>query len=337
MGAKAESSSAVTDRQAQIDAFLAAAGWSDASRVSVAGDASNRRYERLTNKSGKTAILMDAPPQTGEDTRPFIAIADHLRHAGLSAPEIYHANVDDGLLLIEDFGDDVFARLIRDQPDGQEALYTLACDVLLTLRGVPQPKLPICDADWLVKMTAPVFEWYAGREDDAAGFQTLLRPLAEQVAQHDTVLMLRDYHVENLMLLPDRMGVAQVGILDFQDAMCAHPAYDLVSILQDARRDVDPVIERQMMGYYLAQTTEDRETFERDYAILGVQRNLRIIGIFARLSLHMGKPHYVDFIPRVWGYVQRNLKHPALGEVAAYFSDALPEPTPDHLSRLKQR
>lgn len=324
------------ERQAQITAFLGAAGWGDAPRTTVAGDASNRRYDRLRKKAGETAILMDAPPEKDEDTRPFIAIADHLRKGGLSAPAIYHQNTAQGLLLIEDFGDDVFARLIRDDPAQQGPLYRAACDVLLTLRNVTPPKLTECDADWLTDMTSLAFEWYT-QAPEKAQFAQIFRPLAKRVANQPMILMLRDYHVENLMLLPDRPGVARVGLLDFQDAMCAHPAYDLVSILQDARRDVSEAVEREMLDYYLSHVDDDPTAFKEHYAILGLQRNLRIMGVFARLSLRDGKPHYVDMIPRVWSYVQRNLAHPALGPLAPLVSSALPTPTPQYLERLKNR
>ena len=324
-------------RDAIIEKFLGAEGWGTATLVQVAGDASNRRYDRLTQADGRTAILMDAPPEKGENVRPFVFLSNWLRAGGLSTPEIYAENAAEGLLIIEDFGDDLFARLMANDPDQIDPLYRAAVDVLLTLRSIEKPALASCDAAWLTEMLEPAFEWYAPHLTTAqrADIETIFDPFAQEVAQQETVIMLRDYHVENLLLLPDRAGVARVGLLDFQDAMLAHPAYDLVSILQDARRDVDQAIEERFVTYYLDHAGMDPERFRRDYAVLGLQRNLRIVGIFARLSKRDGKPHYVDMIPRVWDYVMRNLAHPDLAELRACITAAFPNPTPDLLRGLK--
>ncbi len=327
----------VMTRAAQISEFLAQSGWAGAASQRVAGDASNRRYDRLTRTGGTTAILMDAPPGTGEDVRPFMRIADHLRAIGLSAPEIYHADPTSGLLLIEDFGDALFADLMSDDPAQQVPLYRAATDVLLHLKEHDAPKLNICDATWLIDMTQPFFEWYVGDPDKHASFAQVFGGFAKMAAEGPKVLMLRDYHAQNLLLLPDREGVQQVGILDFQDAMQAHPAYDLVSILQDARRDVSAEIEREILRYYTANSAVSDAEFRYAYAVLGVQRNLRILGIFARLCMRDGKAGYVDFIPRVWGYVQRNLAHPALAPLAAHLKPILPAPTPALLESMKAK
>ena len=322
-------------RETEVETFLRQIGWAQAGRRPVAGDASNRRYDRLTDAQGRSAILMDAPPDHGEDVRTFVRIAEHLRNAGLSAPEIYHKDAANGFLLIEDFGDDLFADLMAKDPARQIPLYKDAAEVLLHLRDVPKPDLVVADATWLVEMLAPLFDWYAPTADDALTEQ--FRPFANDVAEGETVLMLRDFHAENLLLLPNRSGIQRVGLLDFQDAMLAHPAYDLVSILQDARRDVSAVIEAEIIDHYLKKTRQDPEAFRRHYAILGLQRNLRILGIFARLCLRDGKSHYVDMIPRVWGYVRRNLAHPALAQLAATVTTSLPEPNTDFLEQLKRR
>lgn len=339
MAGQAEGLVMTRDRQADITAFLDQCGWADARRLRVAGDASNRTYDRLTRTDGTSTILMDAPPNTGEDVRPFIAIADHLRSGGLSAPKIYHRDEAAGLLLIEDFGDALFADLMAQDPDQEIPLYQAAANVLLNLRDMPPPELTPCDADWLIDMLQPLFDWYAkGAEpDQIKAFKDGFRPLAIQAGTAPKITMLRDYHVQNLLLLPDRRGVRQVGILDFQDAMLAHPAYDLVSILQDARRDVSADVEQQIIGYYLSHSLIDADDFIACYAILGLQRNLRILGIFVRLCLHSGKAGYVDFIPRVWGYVMRNLAHPALSPLAPSLGAILPEPTPEFLEHLKRQ
>ena len=316
--------------------FLNKSGWQGSQRVRIAGDASNRKYDRLTLTGGKTAILMDAAPNSNGDMRPFIRIAEHLRGIGLSAPKIFAADEDAGFLLIEDFGDALFSDLMTADPSCQTLLYRASVDVLIDLHNSEPLLLPQCDAKWLTEMTDPVFEWYArgAAASLSARFTEVFSPLAKAFDRDANVTILRDYHAQNLIWLSDRTGTAQVGILDFQDALLGHPAYDLVSILQDARRDVSPGIEAEMINYYLSQTCANRKDFMRSYALLGAQRNLRILGIFARLCLRDGKPSYVDLIPRVWNYVQRNLSHPDLVTLAESIFP-LPEPTPAFLENLK--
>ncbi|WP_235602451.1 aminoglycoside phosphotransferase family protein [Sulfitobacter geojensis] len=326
-------------RAGEIACFLENTRWANATRKPVAGDASARRYDRLTDQDGSTAILMDAPPDTGEDVRPFITIANHLRAIGLSAPEILHQDPRAGLLLIEDFGDALFADLIAHDPAQEIPLYRAAADVLIHLRSASNPDLPVCDAEWLVDMIAPLFEWYAQDVDAAAkaAFIAEFKSFADRAVIGGPVLILRDYHAQNLLLLPDRKGVKRVGLLDFQDALIGPAAYDLVSILQDARRAVSPEIEDEIIAYVLAATGDDPAIFQTSYAILGLQRNLRILGIFARLCLRDGKAQYVDIIPRVWGYVQRNLGHPDLAALSVVLTPLLPEPTPSFLEHLKRQ
>lgn len=329
----------MTARKSQSAAFVTLSGWGQSSAKLLAGDASNRRYDRLTLPDGKTAILMDAPPGRGEDVRPFVRIAEYLKRIDLSAPKILARDPTNGFLLIEDLGDDLFARMMKDDPSSQQMLYRAATDVLTHLHAADPLTLPPCDATWLTKMTAPVFEWYLGGETDAAisRFQTMFHPLAAQLDVVEKVVILRDYHAENLLWLPKRVGTKQVGLLDFQDALLGHPAYDLVSILQDARRDVAPELEAEMVAHYLTKTDIDEPEFRAAYALLGAQRNLRILGIFARLCLRDGKPHYIDLIPRVWGYVMRNLAHPALAPLADFIDTTIPHPNPDHLEHLKSQ
>ena len=337
MDAEIEKLAQMTNRIIASQEFIKAAGWGQARQSLLAGDASNRRYDRLTAADGSTAIFMDAPPDKGEDVSPFVRIAGFLIQNGLSAPRILAQDPENGFLLIEDLGDALFARLMVDQPGMTAPLYTAATDMLVALHKAAPLELPICDSDWLVRMTDLVFDWYA---DDGAGFarfDTLFRPLAQQLDHVPRVVILRDFHAENLLWLPERTGIARVGVLDFQDALLGHPAYDLVSILQDARRDVAPEIETDMIARYSANTRTDAADFQTAYAILGVQRNLRILGIFARLCMRDGKAHYVDFIPRVWGYLQRNLEHPDLAELAQFLAKTLPYPSPDFLEDLKAR
>lgn len=325
-----------------IDAFVRKHGWADAARTSVAGDASNRRYDRLTKADGQSAILMDAPRERGEDVGPFIHIAEHLKGHGLSAPAIFARDIDAGLLLIEDLSDALFARVLEQDQSLEAPLYEAAVDTLSALHAIPVPNVPTYDAALLTEAACLAFDWYltaASGQDDAAKslFSSSFNPLIKPIDAAPGVLALRDFHAENLIWLPERRGVARVGLLDFQDAMRCHPAYDLVSFLQDARRDVSPKIEAMMIDRYLDQNPHRADDFRRDYAILGVQRNLRILGVFARLCIRDGKQHYVDLIPRVWGHVQTNLQHPALANVKAHLDTVLPPPTPDILERLKSK
>tara|TARA_R110002110_G_scaffold106774_4_gene267496 strand:+ start:4663 stop:5673 length:1011 start_codon:yes stop_codon:yes gene_type:complete len=318
--------------------FVERAGWALSDQIRVAGDASNRKYDRLIRPNGETAILMDAAPELGEDVRPFIRVADYLRNSDLSAPRIFAADPEYGFLLTEDFGDALFADLMTADPSRTTALYQASMDVLTNLHHAEPLVLPNCNAAWLSDMIEPLFEWYAKDTNKSlmAGVHDALITLAEPLDHLPKVTILRDYHAQNLLWLAERQGVARVGLLDFQDAMIGHPAYDLVSILQDARRDVDAATEAAMINYFLSKTNADRTEFLRAYAVLGAQRNLRIVGIFARLCLRDGKRGYVDLIPRVWEYVQRNLAHPDMAPLAQAL-EPLPEPTPEFLEQLKNR
>lgn len=332
----------MADREPLIDSFLAKSKWATASRAPLAGDASNRRYLRL-HLNGETAVLMDAPPEKGEDVRPFISITEKLRAAGLSAPKILEHDEAHGLLLLEDLGDALFARVVKQSPELEKPLYKAATDVLLALHERPaDPELAPYSPEIMTTMAALAYRWYLRGldrpfEEAATTFEAAFRPLLEDIVPDADVLIQRDYHAENLLWLPDREGVARVGLLDFQDAMAGHRAYDLVSLLQDARRDVSPELEIEMLDRYVTSSEQSRDTFDAAYHLLGAQRNLRIIGVFARLSMHFAKPHYVDFIPRVWDYLLRDLDHPALAPVQSFILDTLPEPTRPNLQILKEK
>ncbi len=330
-------------RDALATGFLARNDWADATIAPLAGDASNRRYMRLSHPSHGPAVLMGAPPEKGEDVRPFTRIARHLSSFGLSAPAILAEDEANGFLLLEDLGDDLFARVIPRDPALERPLYAAATDVLLTLHNAPLPSgLGPYSPHLMAGLAALAFDWYlaharAPDPDARAGFLADFLPLLEHHAAERTALVLRDYHAENLLWLPSRHGPARVGLLDFQDAMTGHPAYDLVSLLQDARRDVPPGIEQAMIACYIAGSGWNRDAFDTAYHLLGTQRNLRILGVFARLCLRDGKAHYVDLIPRVWDLLQRDLSHPALAPVAPLLRRVLPEPTPDTLRTLKEK
>ena len=333
----------MTDRLQLLSNFIAQSGWADAARRTVAGDASNRRYERLTKADGTSVILMDAPFERGEDVRPFVSIAEHLRGVHLSAPEIKSRDIMNGFLLIEDLGDDLFKTVIARDPSLEVTLYNASIDVLTALHAAPLPKLAAYDTTMMTNFAARSYEWYlfgqTGRRDtpEQATFETMMADLLKPLETARHVLIQRDYHAENLLWLPEREGAARVGLLDFQDAMSGHPAYDLVSILQDARRDVPPAIETAMITRYLSQNPQSETDFRTAYATLGLQRNLRIVGAFAKLCIDLGKPKYVDLIPRVWEFIERNLAHPSLHPIADHIRMTLPRPTPDLLAQIKSQ
>ncbi|WP_298840883.1 phosphotransferase [uncultured Roseobacter sp.] len=324
--------------------FLKRTGWSDADIRPLAGDASNRTYERLRHTGGQPAVLMDAPPDKGEDVGAFVGIARYLTGTGLSAPEILEIDEQNGFLLIEDLGDDLYARCLAQNSSLNGPLYDAAVDVLTHLhRHDPPAGLSRYDADRTVPLACLAYDWYVpgvigssdpeGREAFARMADALLRPFDTDCQ----VLIQRDYHAENLLWLPERQGVARVGLLDFQNAELGHPVYDLVSVLQDARRDVGRQTEQAMKERFLAYNAFDRDEFERAYAVFGLQRNLRILGVFARLCLRDGKAHYVDLIPRVWGHIQTCLRHPDLHDIANLLSENLPAPDRALLATLKSQ
>lgn len=331
----------MADRAAEITAFLSAAGWGQAARRHLAGDASDRRYERL-RLGAATAVLMDNPPGGADDPAAFSVMARHLRNLGLSAPTILAEDLGRGLLLLEDLGDDLFARLLQTDPTREADLYGPAVDVLLHLqRAAPPPGLPDLTAgDW-ANAAGFALNWYAvaatGQKPDATPFAATLTAALQAHADGPRVLILRDYHAENLLWLPGREGLRRVGVLDFQLGQLGQPGYDLVSLLQDARRDVAPATEAAMIARFVAARGEDLTVFAAHYAVLGAQRALRILGIFARLCLVAGKPGYLRLVPRVWGQLQRNLSHPALADLRAICDATLPLPTPEILQKIEQQ
>lgn len=329
------------DRGALASGFLARSGWAGAERRFLAGDASARSYDRLSMPAG-SAVLMDAPPDLGEDIAPFITIAQHLRGIGLSAPRILAEDRENGFLLLEDLGDDLFASLAARNPALEPDLYGAAVDVLVRLQACPPaPSLPDAStADW-AQAAAVALDWYryaiTGDRIDTANFRACLQDAMDAHANRPRVMILRDFHAENLLWLPDRTGIERVGILDFQLAQMGQAGYDLVSLCQDARRDVGATVEAGMIRRFLEGTGAEAQTFVPAYAVLGAQRALRILGVFARLCLAMGKPGYVPLVPRVWSQLQQNLAHPALAGLAALCADLLPEPTSANLGRIRSQ
>ncbi len=328
----------MTDRRGLSQDFLDAAGWGTAARGALAGDASMRSYDRL-RQNGHTAVLMDAPPEKGEDVRPFVTIARHLRAIGLSAPVILAEDSSRGFLLLEDLGDDLYVRVALRGREVEEDIYRAATDALAQLQAAPPPPgLPAYDTAAMAAAAGLAVQWYAraitGVAADPASLVNAVADTLARDAARARVLVLRDYHSENLLWLPDRVGAARVGLLDFQNAEYGQAEYDLVSMLQDARRDVSPGIEAQMIRHFAEVTGRAETDVARATAALGAQRALRILGVFARLSLLHGKPGYVRFIPRVWGQLQQNLATAELTPLAAVVERALPTPTDAALQRI---
>lgn len=293
--------------------FLDRAGWGGSDILPLAGDASFRRYFRVVSPSG-SAVLMDAPPPH-EDVRPFLVVADHLQGLGFSAPRILARDVAAGLVLIQDFGDDRMREAVDADPSREDAIYRQAIDLIRDLHRHPAGDLPPYDMAVYQREAALFPEWYmpAVGLDATSGWTEAWEEALAPLARDQSTTVLRDYHAENIMLLPD----GGLGLLDFQDALAGHPAYDLVSLLQDARRDVPAELEARMLAHY-------GSFDEAAYALLGAQRNTKILGIFTRLWKRDGKPRYLAFQPRVWAYLERDLAHAALAPVKAWFDANVP-------------
>lgn len=357
-GVNAAANRAVSEqRRDQLDAFLSRTGWEGASVETLGSDASQRLYHRVWDPdTGLSAMVMDAPPEAGEDIRPFVEVAAMLRKCGLSAPETWTADEKTGLLLLEDFGDALFANVCSGHPDMEVELYSAAVDALVRLHGHSPTGLRPYDRQTCVRESQLFTSWFlpAATEqpvpaDVEEEFLSLVARAFDEycnLPERDRVIVLRDYHAENIMWLSDRDGERQAGVLDFQDAVAGHPAYDLVSLLEDARRDTSESLQAAMKKRYIGSVlgfraaevpTETTRAFEAAYAVLGAQRNLRILGVFSRLCIRDGKFTYVDLIPRVWGHLQRDLQHPVLAELAEWTSRTVPAPGEKILSRIRNR
>jgi tRNA threonylcarbamoyl adenosine modification protein YjeE len=342
----------------EIEAFLNANGWDGAQCIAIRGDASARLFSRL-KRGADVIMLMDWPPVSdGPPIRngrpycqiahlarkgaPFIAVSDWLRlKAGLSAPAVAAFDLDRGLFLIEDLGDAVFGALIAEG-EPLDPLYALAVDGLLAIRASKPPRdLPMAHAE---SYRVPEFDrealeveldllpqWYFKLFPAHGRSETLSRtffeawsPFLDWLGKQEKDLILRDYHSPNLLLCEERSGLGQLGVIDFQDAVWGHPAYDLVSLLQDGRLDVPEESERALYARYCDATAKadpsfDALSFAKAYAILGAQRNTKILGIFARLSLRDGKNGYLAHLPRIQRYLFRNLAHPDLKPLRAWY------------------
>ncbi len=349
-------------RDVAMNEFLRGAGWGKAVREPLPGDASTRRYVRLRD-GGRTALLMDQPQDAetpaapaqasaeerralgynavarlaGADCERFIAAAEFLREQGLSAPQIYAADSGQGFVLIEDFGDTLYADVLTRGED-EHGLYANAIDALAKLHGARAPAslprgkpLHAYDETALLAETDLMTEWFSplalGRKADAgeaAEHRGLWRDVLRSVADAAPVFVHRDYHAQNLLWLGGREGPARVGLIDFQDAVAGSRSYDLISLLEDARRDVSPELAEAMTRRYIAATGADGESHRAEMAVMAAQRNAKIAGLFARLYLRDSKPRYLSYLPRVWNYLNRDLAHPALAPLRAWYDRTIP-------------
>ena len=321
-------------RDRAIRGFLDGCGWGGATIEPLAADASFRRYLRA-RRAAATAVVMDAPPDR-EPVAPFAALARHLRGLGFSAPDVLAADGDAGLLLLEDLGDATFSRILARGGD-EAALYRRATDALVALHRIPAdraipPGLARYDDDSLAGEAALLVDWYApavlGVAPGAAArarYDACWRSAFPHCRSAPETLVLRDYHVDNLIWLDGRDGVAACGMVDFQDAVAGPASYDFVSLVEDARRDVPPALAREMRARYLAAFPSlDPSAFDASCAVLGAQRHCKVLGIFTRLCMRDGKPGYLRHIPRVWRMLEAALDHPVLAPVREWIDDTLP-------------
>lgn len=340
----------MSDREQQRERFISGAGWDSAAIENFPGDASSRRYFRLT-RGDDIAVLMDAPrgaetpaePEgatvaqrealgynalarlAGPEPAAFTCIANELVIRGFSAPKILATDLEAGFLLLEDFGQNVYAKAIAENPELEAPLYEAAVECLAEIYRSSFPsQMSYKSSTWRVRdydeaalltETHLFLDWYAVdkgakvSEQARSKWNDIWRTLFETLNAHAPGLALRDFHAENLFWLPERESVARVGLIDFQDGLFVHPAYDLVSFLEDARRDVSHDLVDPLISQFCDQAKlTDEAAFRRAYAVLGAQRNAKILGIFVRLAERDGKPSYRDLIPRVHAHFVKNLR-----------------------------
>jgi N-acetylmuramate 1-kinase len=358
------------EREDAMRDFLARVGWGKAKLSPLPGDASTRRYLRAKDGS-REAMLMDQPQGAespacppgataeerralgynaiarlaGADCARFVAVADYLRKRGLSAPEIYAADTQQGFVLMEDLGNDLYTDVLADGGNEFE-LYRAAIEALARIHAESAPQtlapgksLYAYDETAMSAETDLMTEWYlplalgrAASPDETEEHRALWRRAFATLQSLSPVFVHRDYHAQNLIWLPQRNGNARVGVIDFQDAVAGARGYDIISLMEDARRDVAPELSDAMTDHYLDQMARagrplDEEAHRAEMALLAAQRNAKIVGIFSRLFKRDGKPRYLGYLPRVWNYLDRDLEHPALAELKAWYEKKLPAET----------
>lgn len=354
-------------READIQSFLKAAKWGAATRDPVPGDASSRSYERLT-LDDKKAVLMDAPKGAetpsepdgasidtrkalgynalariaGNNPEAFAVIGHELSKRGFSAPHIIAADLDKGFMLLEDLGDNLFARVIENTPESERKLYEAAIDTLAAIYRSTFPsfaeyggktwRIRDYDSAALLAEADLFLDWYVkdlGRdiqESARAEWSVIWTALFQSLDAHAPGLALRDFHAENIFWLPERQAIERVGLIDFQDGLFAHPSYDLVSLIEDARRDVSPELAKPLIKRFCKKAgLKYGAKFKTAYAVMGAQRNAKILGIFVRLAVRDGKPHYRDLIPRVAVHFKNNLQDPKCADLKTWIEAYVPE------------
>lgn len=316
--------------------FLQNAGLNQIQRLPLKSDASFRRYERIIKNEGSSLIFMDAPPEK-EETKPFIKVANYLNEVGLSAPHIYQSDTDNGFILLEDFGDNLYEKILSDKAETsvtEEELYEAAVDALIHLHKSPIDKIQLdfYDDTMQIKESMRFIDWYVSilngenlSKKVIDEYVIILKHLIDTTKAANNVVVLRDYHAENLIWLKDRQGFKKAGLLDFQDAVIGSPAYDLVSLLEDARREISPQLADKMIARYLkAFPHYNYKDFLANYAICGIQRNLKIVGFCAAQASKHKNPYYLSLLPRVWRYINNDLKHPLLLPMKTWLNKVVP-------------
>ncbi len=332
------------ERDAELTSFLQKHDWHNAQRIQIAGDASGRIYERLKKDNKETAILMNWPAlpdlikhdyatkvHLGQNTASFTKITHFLRQCGLSAPKLLGESNKDGFLLLENFGTNSLTKFIDEQDQRLPCFYHESIEVLAHLHSCPPPNDLLRYDENVLHYELEVFlDYYITSkgitvtQDQKQSWKNIWDTLFSKLQQSTKVLVLRDFHSPNLHWLEEKQSLHRVGILDVQDALIGNPAYDTVSLLQDARRDVQKDLGEHLISIYLEKTQCDEKQFRTDFAILGTQRNLRILGVFIRLS-QANKPAYLIHLPRVLSYINENLRHPALYEIKTWLNKLLPQ------------
>lgn len=327
----------MTDREQDIVGFLHDAGWADAKTQPLAGDLSARKYSRLTRPNGTRAIFMDANPAVDRSTAAYVAMANWLTACGLSAPRLLAAQKSNGLLLLEDFGDEKLTGLVQLCPEQQGDYYRLAIEVLLVIRDAPPPDLMRPSARQMADATALADDWYPGANLAAlAQLRVVLEVALKELLETAPTVSLRDFHTDNLMWLNNLQGARRLGLLDFQDAILTHPVYDLMSLLTDARVSVPRALRSELIEHYAAKSGDTVESVTLAVAVLGAQRNLRILGIFTRAATRFGKTQHLSSLARVYEYLSECLSHPVFLESCPVLPEMIPEPNAELLSGLRK-
>lgn len=332
----------ISDRKKLIDTFLNKTVWKNAKRVKFASDASQRNYYRLHSTKASNTILMDAPPEFGENVHKFIKASQFLERIGLSVPKIYNRDIRNGFLILEDFGDDIFTDFLLKSSQDEINFYMSATDNLITLyHAEVDSKAKHYDDCEMLSTSLLSIDWYLKygsnilTGDLRNQFKVLMREVLSKIMTKPMIMVHRDFHAENLIWLKNRNGKQRVGILDFQDMMPGHPAYDLASLLNDVRRVVNEDVRQKCYDHYVKNTGVDKDAFYYAFCICSAQRNLRILGVFTRLAVRDDKKHYLTFLPQVWKNLLQDLSHPDLIDLRLFIQNIFIAPNKTVLAKIR--